>query len=345
MIAVCIKLLFKPVRTTVLKEIPDDPVFRKEWNDLVGRMERPEVFFTHQWALAASRAFRAAFPLLFLMHEGEELRGIAALATARDYPDTAFFLTASTADYCDILSAPQDCSSVLAALLQELARMNIHELTLANLPADSKARSELPAVASKQGFRLAARAAYECGIVEFGDEHQRQTILETVRRKSREQRGLKKLSKLGSVELKHIVNPRDAANCLPDIISAQVSRFLASGRLSPLLQNERRTFLQQLTVLLASENYLKITQLELSGQPIAWNYGFRFGAGWFWYLPSFRFEYENCSPGSCLLRLLVEEACAAISVLGMSRTKNGLPTRSARLFILSCRAASCDMER
>jgi hypothetical protein len=54
--------------------------------------------------------------------------------------------------------------------------------------------------------------------------------------------------------------------------------------------------------------------LEIDGRPVAWNYGFRFGGSWFWYLPTFQMEYEHVSPGSCLLRLMVEEGARDASL-------------------------------
>jgi len=62
------------VKVTVLEKIPEDPEIILAWNNLVFRMERPEVFFTHQWALAASRAFSDSLcPLTFLVHESGRL--------------------------------------------------------------------------------------------------------------------------------------------------------------------------------------------------------------------------------------------------------------------------------
>ncbi len=73
------------MHVTVLKEVPEDPQLAASWNELVMRMERPEVFYTHQWALAASRAFRESVqPLICLVHESDRLCGVAALATLHD---------------------------------------------------------------------------------------------------------------------------------------------------------------------------------------------------------------------------------------------------------------------
>src|SRR5690348_2213310 len=114
-----------------------------------------------------------------------------------------------------------------------------------------------------------------------------------------------KLAKHGLVQLKHCVNPGETDRCLSELIFAQVWRFLATGRISPLVRLERRIFLKELAALLSAEGWLKISQLVVNDQPVAWHYGFRFGDSWFYYLPSFKRDYEDCSPGSCLLRLLI----------------------------------------
>lgn len=101
---------------------------------------------------------------------------------------------------------------------------------------------------------------------------------------------------------------------MPSFCWCSISGFLATNRLSPLIQQERRVFLTQLAQLLTPAGWLKVSQLEVNGEAIAWNYGFRFLDSWFWYLPTFYIQYEESSPGSCLLRLLTEEACADPSV-------------------------------
>jgi hypothetical protein len=132
-------------------------------------------------------------------------------------------------------------------------------------------------------------------------------------RKERERRGLKKLGQLGSVRLVHL-NMEQSEIELESIFNAQISRFLVTNRLSPLLRPDRLLFLKELAKLLGLAGWLKISQLEVNDQPIAWNYGFRFSDSWFWYLPTFQAEFEDSSPGSCLLRLIIEEACSDPSV-------------------------------
>lgn len=305
----------KPVRVTVLKEIPQDADLSEAWNTLVLSMENPEVFFTYQWALAASRGFQGSFStLLFLVYDFEQLVGVAALAVGPKAPRAAFFLTSSSADYCDIVSAPENRAAVLVALLEEIQKLGLSDVVLANVPSNSATLKELPDIAASRHFYVASRTAYDCGVVQLGGDEQRENVLRTVTGKGRERRALKKLETLGSVNVIHLTEPDQIGTSLESIISAQISRFLASNRVSPLVGPERRAFLQQLSSLLSRSGWLKISQLEIDGRPVAWNYGFRFGGSWFWYLPTFQMQYEHVSPGSCLLRLLVEEGAKDASV-------------------------------
>jgi len=156
------------VRVTVLKEIPEDPDLSEAWNALVLAMENPEVFFTYQWALAASRGFQTRLsPLLFLMYDSDQLAGVVALAIDPNAPRAAFFLTSSTADYCDIVSTPANREAVLLALLQEIQSLGLSDLVLANVPSNSATLKELPSVAGSRHFYLTSRPACNCGVVQL----------------------------------------------------------------------------------------------------------------------------------------------------------------------------------
>src|SRR4029077_1942673 len=110
------------MRIVLHRDVPDDPLLHQQWNALVQKMERPEVFYTHQWALAVRRAYgESLLPSLVLAYEGEELAGVAALATD-PAGRTASFLCSTSADYCDRLRHPDYRANLLGAVLVELCR-------------------------------------------------------------------------------------------------------------------------------------------------------------------------------------------------------------------------------
>lgn len=277
------------------------------------RMERPEVFYTYQWALAAAIAFTDNLrPLICLVYESNQLCGVAALATSHDSRSNAFFLTASTADYCDFLSEPEMRKAVMAAIFAEIRKLGVRGLVLASIPEESSTLRELPGIAESYNFHLHERASSDCSVILFGSDEERQEILRSMKRKEKEGRALKKMAQVGSVHVTHLMQPGQAD--LTPIFSAHISRFLATYRVSPLVRPERRSFLVEVSRLLGHAGWLKMSRLEINGEPIAWNYGFLFCGSWFWYLPTFEIDRERLSPGACLLRLLVEEGCADASV-------------------------------
>ena len=75
----------------VREDIPEDSELRRAWNELALRMERPEVFYTYEWAVAVQRAYGGTLkPLLFLAYEGESLVGLVALAQEKTGSRVAF---------------------------------------------------------------------------------------------------------------------------------------------------------------------------------------------------------------------------------------------------------------
>lgn len=302
------------MHVTVLRKIPDDPELTAQWNDLVTRMEYPEVFYTHQWAAAVSEAFASSVsPLLLLVYDSDRLCGVGALATATERADTAIFLAGSTGDYCDILSEPASRPRVLAAILDKIGELGIHNLEWANVPSDSATLQCLRVVAKSRGYYEHHRAAYSCRLIVFGNEQERNNLLQTIRGRVKEKRALKRLEKFGPVRLVHLSGDASHAE-LKFIWLAQIARFLATQRISPLVRADRRILLAELTRRLGEAGWLDVSRLEIDGETVAWNLGFRFQGGLFWYLPTFVMEYQEYSPGACLLRLLIEESCGDSSL-------------------------------
>jgi hypothetical protein len=83
---------------------------------------------------------------------------------------------------------------------------------------------------------------------------------------------------------------------------------LATGRISNLASPERRTFLRELTQQLSADRAVVLSRLSVQGRAIAWNFGFRFVDTWFWYQPTFDTEFQQYSPGVCLLAKIIEDA-------------------------------------
>ena len=297
------------MRIVVHRGIPDDPQLQSQWNKLAEQGDPPEVFYTHQWALAMHRAYGdLLLPFLVLLYDGERLAGVASLAT--DVRNTkASFLAGTTADYCDFLSAPAHRQELIGATLGELVRQGIGRIELANLPANSASVVALRSTSKAHDFHIFLRPAYLCAQVELGDGESRTNLKNTVLRKNSFRRSIARLEKEGPVALRNLRSWPEIERGLPEFFTAHIARFLATGRISNLAQTERRAFLTELARLLSTQGWMNVSQLTLGAAAIAWNYGFQFGGSWFWYQPTFETAHELLSPGYCLLGKMIVQAC------------------------------------
>jgi CelD/BcsL family acetyltransferase involved in cellulose biosynthesis len=296
------------LRLVLHREIPDDDILACQWNALVWQMECPEVFYTFEWALAVSRAYRDSItPLLILAYERDSLVGVAALATDKAQRET-FFLAGTTADYCDFVSLPDLRQKLMSSVLAELRTLGLPMLVLANLPADSTTARVLGPSAASRGYNLFSQPAFQCGQVSLRTAEQRESVYRSVRHK-REGRYLKVLAAKVPVVVDHLRLWDQIAVALPSFSKAHVARFSALGRISHLASPQRIAFLSELAKLLSLQGWITLNQLRAGDHPIAWLYAFRFARHWSFYQMTFDGSFSEYSPGSGLRLRVIEQAC------------------------------------
>lgn len=291
------------------REIPDDQHLARQWNELVQQMECPEVFYTYEWALAVSRAYRASItPLLMLAYELDSLVGVAALGMGA-FQKKVTFIAGTTADYCEFISHPQHRTEFVEIVFSELRHLKVPQLVLSSLHADSATARALPFAAHAYEYSLFSRPAFRSAQVVLSSPERRESVRQSVQRKQMLRRHLKAMSKMAPVELHHLQSWEDISAALPRFEQTHIARFLSTGRVSNLACRERRAFLAELARLLTSQGWITLSSLNVGGEPVAWNYGFRFAGSWFWYMPTFDSGFRRYYPGLCLLAKIVEEAC------------------------------------
>jgi CelD/BcsL family acetyltransferase involved in cellulose biosynthesis len=315
----------------VHRAIPREQAIREQWNALVQQMERPEVFYTCEWAMAVDQAYSASMkPLLLLAYEGEAMVGVAALATDNAEKQISF-LCGNTADYCDFICPPGRRAVFVDAVLGELLKLHVPVLRLANLPADSATSRIMKDAASQHGWLVFSRPAYQCAQITLGSSAERQELKQSVVKRKAFRQDLRGLEKTGPVTMDHLTQWNAIQANLPRFVDAHVARFRSGGRFSNLASVERQNFLAVLAELLAGAGWLVLTRLLAGGEPVAWNYGFKFAGSWFYYQPTFDAKWRQFSPGFCLLSKMVEHACddPEIHLLDLGLGEEGYKERFA----------------
>ncbi len=297
------------MRIVLLRKVPEDSSLLGRWNDLVLQVERAQVFYTYEWALAVQSAYQASLkPLLFLGYDGDDLVGVACLCTDPS-GQIVSFLAGTTADYCEFLSHPQRRAELVEAVLAELQHLKVARLVLANLPADSATPAALRAAAKKYDFHVYIRPAYSCPQVELGSPAQRQELKTAVAGKRQLRRCLKALEREGRVTCAYLRSWPQIQAALPGFVDAHVARFQAKQRVSFLSTPERRFLLEELARRLSDNGMMTFSTLMIGDRSVAWSFGFQFHSSWFLYQTTFDTRYEENSPGYCLLGKILIEAC------------------------------------
>jgi CelD/BcsL family acetyltransferase involved in cellulose biosynthesis len=297
------------LRLVLHTEIPDEATLRHQWNELVWQMECPEVFYTYEWALAVSRAYRDSItPLLMLAYEEDSLVGVIALATDNARRET-FFLASATADYCDFISSPGRRAEFVDLVLGELHRLKIPALVAANLPADSATSRALTVATQVHGYITFSRPAFRCAQIAMGSPVERRSLRDLVVNRKALRYSLKGLGKHGPVSIEHLRSCDSLRAVLPEFMQAHIARFSTTGRHSNLAHPQRQAFLTDLAGMLSAAGWIVLTRLRVGDRPVAWSYGFQFSGSWFYYQPTFDSEWRQFSPGFCLLSKIVEAGC------------------------------------
>jgi len=282
--------------------VPEEPSLCLSWNDLIPQMEQPQVFYTCEWALAVQSAYQASLkPLLFLGYNGDDLAGVACLGADMD-------------DYCEFLSHPRQRAEFVDAVFAELHRLQVRNLVLANLPADSATPAAIRSAAKKYGFHVYIRPAYLCPQVELGSAAQREQLKSTVMRKRQLRRCMRALEREGPVTSAYVRSWTQIRAALPDFVDAHVARFRDKQGISFLYTPERQFFMQELARRFSDTGIITFSTLMVADRPVAWSYGFQFHGVWFLYQTTFDIRSEENSPGYCLLASIVMEACEMSSL-------------------------------
>lgn len=297
------------MRLDLLRKIPESATLREQWDALVLQVEQPQVFYTYEWALAVYRAYSATLcPLVFLaFNEEGSLCGVAALATEASERRVSF-LCATTGDYCDFLSVPEQRCLFVSAVVGHLRKQGIDGLDLANLPADSATVAAIRQAAHQHRYFCFVRKAYVCAQVSLARLERGKDGKPVAPGQKRVRRFVKAMASEAQVRFEHSRSWDAVAPVLPQFIQAHVARFLVTGRISNMARPERRVFLSELAKLLSGTGWLAFTRMMTKERVCAWNYGFQFQGTWFWYQPTFDSDLEKYSAGFCLLAKVVEEA-------------------------------------
>ena len=293
----------------ILRGVQAERAFSAFWDPLVSANPRATVFQTSAWYqawLEAVAGREGAEPIV--LRVGSERAPRAALALQRcrvaNAGHTLRPLSWPWADYHDAIGSPFDgparttlCNALHVLAAEESCPLLLDELVPAGL---------LDTALSSLGY--SAEHASETESVDLTND----THLERVLGRKEHLTKLRRIQRLGELRCEHHAQPEDIARRLPTFIGMHQAQWQdRTDAVAPFEGGVVNEAFMAMVRHLAPRGLLLLTELLLSGRPIAMYFGFAYGRHYGAYRTTFGGELYRFSPGHLMLREMIADFRAA----------------------------------
>jgi CelD/BcsL family acetyltransferase involved in cellulose biosynthesis len=295
------------VELKIYRSFEELPFLGERWNDLLAASETNTVFQTYEWHQAWWSVFGPERRLWIVVGlEDGDLVGIAPLAiNVSGGIRELRFAADARADYCDFIAGDHKRAFLLGLVeLLHRHRDQWDALHLQNIPEDSSTAGVLREICPALGLRDLTWSRADCPAISLPQGAESAAF---VRRKSLV-RPYNYFRQLGRLEFRELTAESLTPDVLTGFFEQHIQRWAATPSPSLFLEQKNEDFYRQLTRHLSPTGWLSFAVVSLDDEPIAFHYGFTYGSSFTWYKPSFNVAYAEHSPGTLLLRFLLERA-------------------------------------
>jgi len=280
-------------------------VGREEWNHLLSGSETNTVFQTYEWILSWWTVFGHMHTLFLVeVRDGDKLLALAPMMLGKVGMQRVLrFIGDGNSDYCDFVAGERKSDALDAILDTAAAFRGWDVFQLKNLPGSSSTVASVLDFCNRAGKRFLERDEIVCPtlLLKGHEEYARRVASgKTVRRRHNFLRKSKKF------KIYHLKEVDEALRCFDHFAAQHVRRWSDTPSKSLFLEVGNREFYRELIRALLPQGLLLFTVLEYEGIPIAYHFGFEYGSKLLWYKPSFDPDYARLSPGTVLLKHLIE---------------------------------------
>jgi CelD/BcsL family acetyltransferase involved in cellulose biosynthesis len=284
------------------------------WSDLVERTDSATVFQSFEWNACWWQVFGKQDQLLLIScFQGEELVGLAPLSIGRGKREYGFLgpelrfigCRNKTSDYLDFIVDPR-YPGVLEILLETVLEYleQVPRIRLSHFPAASSNQEGVLAFLRKKYVRFAVVEEQRAPYRRLGnaDEDRKAVNNATSRRRFNHFR------KSGELNFHKLTSPEEIETQLDRFFEQHVGRRALAGEPSQFRDPDQRDFYRILAPALLTRGWLRFDRVVLDEEPIAYHFGCEFRNRFIWYKPSFDARLAKHSPGTVLMKFLVEDA-------------------------------------
>jgi CelD/BcsL family acetyltransferase involved in cellulose biosynthesis len=289
-------------------DVSNMPLSQEAWNRLVLQNETNTLFQTHEWFSSWYKTYSHKNKLcLLVVYDGSLAIGFAPLVISTDDNKHKVIQLAgySNADYLDFVTPTY--KNIAIRLIFEFLVDNFSDwdrILLYNIPSKSTTSSHIMDACNRLNLPYLQRNTIRCPYLQIEGHH---SDIKKLINKYSNKRPLNYFSRQGELCYR-VLDKQDMDSHLPKFFSQHIQRWDDTPYPSlfndPLNQQLYANVVEQLE----TTDWLHFSVVELNGEPISYHYGFDYDKKYYWYKPSYNVNYSSHSPGTLLIRYLIESA-------------------------------------
>lgn len=302
------------IRSTRVERWDSVPDLGEAWNDLLNRSPEYSVFQTFPWHACWWKAFGAPHELLLILaYADRRLVGIAPMMITREERPFGRVRTYvcfigsmdHASDYCDFIVDP-NTPDALGVLLAEVCKYSkqAHRINLTHFPSHSQNQPKVIEYFKTHAFRVMVDPEAEAPVRIMGNTDEDKKVAN----KTSLNNCTNYFKKTGELKFLQCKSEAEVTGYLDNFFEQHERRWMQVGLASQFHQSGQRAFYKDLIRSLLPYGWLRFDVLIFNESPLAFHFGFEYRNRVFYYKPTFDVKYASKSPGSVLLKFLLDDA-------------------------------------
>jgi CelD/BcsL family acetyltransferase involved in cellulose biosynthesis len=291
-------------------DVSDLPLSREVWNELVSQNETNTIFQTYEWFISWYKTFADTNKLyLIVVYDDGTPIGFAPLVQSKERfkRKTIQLAGYNNADYLDFVTPIKKqivVNAIIDYLFDSLDEWNI--ILLNNVPIESSTSTLLKEACKRHGLQYMENNQIRCPYLQIYGQHNE---INKLLNKYSNKRPYNYFRRQGNLEFRTLPEGETSSH-LPVFFSQHIQRWSDTDTPSLFNAPKNKLFYRNLSEQLSATDWLHFSVLELDKTPLAYHYGFDYEGKYYWYKPSFNIDYSPHSPGTLLIRFLMQSALA-----------------------------------
>lgn len=271
------------------------------WDRLLRKGDTDGVNLTWHWQRSWWRAFGRGQLLLTGARRGGELVAVAPL-----FADGGMIFNHCPEDMLDFVGDVNDSATVEAIL--SAARDHVPGFVgfrFYFIPDTSRLGRRLQKAAKRLDLCCLREESLPCPWIDLAG---RPDVAEACTRKRSLTRHERFLQRGGDLQVDCFGEADEVLPQLDDFFRQHIARRDATAHPSIYLDERQREYYRELTLVAASQGWLRFTRLLWNNRAIAYHFGLSYRGRYLWGIPTFDVQLARYSPGEVLLRQVLLQA-------------------------------------